>query len=325
MALRTARAGRRGTSGADLTINQLVNWDDIQMDAAFRAAETLPLEGMQNGGAHSVDIASHSLFNDANWKGFLPRGLPVRDTLERLSTGYAKRFWKKGDKFLGETIYLNGRILVKHLLEEVTINRRTNDLDPGRYILLSYTDPVFEHLFYDVMKRVSPDLILYRGYTGRFPDGKRGFSAPLARQFTFAQMGTADHDLLFKGGRVPTEDDLSGSWRVDAIATSNQATTIGTLRVSTDRSGTLQAVFTASPDSVHVLPDFVSEHFTGARYSALKKEARVVDATCIVGRWPTDIRGPFARLLFSGSRGLFHGDEERHERRFTMYYVLVRT
>ena len=53
--------------------------------------------------------------------------------------------------------------------------------------------------------------------------------------------------------------------------------------------------------------------------------ARVVDATYIVGRWPTDIRGPFAKLLFSGSLGLFHGDEERHARRFTMYYVLVRT
>jgi hypothetical protein len=324
MPLRKAQAGRRGTSGSDLEINELVNWDDVQMDTAFRAAETLPLEGMQNGGAHTVDVASHSLYNDAHWKGFFPKGLPVRATLERLSTGYAKRFWKKGGRFLGETIYLNGRILVNHLLEEITIDRRTNDLDPGRYILLRYTDPVFEQIFYDVMKRVSPDLILYRGYAGRFPDGKRGFSAPLARRFTFAQMGTADHEQLFNGGRVPTEEDLSGSWRLDAIATSNQGTTIGSLRVSRDRSGTLQGAFTASQNPDHLLPDFVSEHFTGDRYSTLTKECRVVDATYIVGRWTTDIRGPFAKLLFSGSLGLFHGDEAKSARRFTMNYVLVR-
>jgi hypothetical protein len=324
MALRKGRASGQGTSGSDLQIKELVDWDDVRLDAAFRAADTLPLEGLQNGGTHTVDVASQSLYNDANWKGFLPKGLPVRNTLERLSTGYAKRFWKKGGKFLGETIYVNGRILVNHLLEEVTIDRPTNDLDPGRYILLRYTDPVFEHLFYDVMKAVSPDLIVYRGYSGRFPDGRRGFTAPLARRFTFAQMGTADHELLFSGGRTPTEEDLSGSWRLDAIATSNQATTIGSLRISRDRSGTLQAAFTVSPNPDHILPDFVSEHFTGDRYSTLKKESRVVDATYIVGRWTTDIRGPFAKLLFSGSLGLFHGDEAKSPRRFTMNYVLVR-
>jgi hypothetical protein len=43
-----------------------------------------------------------------------------------------------------------------------------------------------------------------------------------------------------------------------------------------------------------------------------------------VGRWTTDIRGPFAKLLFSGSLGLFHGDEAKSPRRFTMNYVLVR-
>ena len=117
--------------------------------------------------------------------------------------GYAKRFWKQRGKYLGETIYLNGGILVKHALEEFTIERPTNDLDPGRYILLRYTDPVFEHVFYDVMKAVSPDLILYRGYTGRFPNGRRGLSAPLMRRFAFAQMGTADHALLFAGRVSP--------------------------------------------------------------------------------------------------------------------------
>lgn len=325
MALRKARVSTRGTSGSDLQIKELVDWDDARLEAAFQAADTLPLDTLVNSGAHSADVANQSLFNDAHWKGFLPKGLPVRDAFERLSTGYAKRFWRKGDKILGETIYVNGRILVNHLLEEVTIKRRTNDLDPGRYILLRYTDPVFENIFYDIMKAVSPDLILYRGYAGRYPSGRRGFSAPLARRFSFAQMGPTDHELLFSGGRAPKEDQLSGTWRVDAIATSNHPTTIGSLRLSRSRaSGTLQATFTESPDSPHNLPDFVGEHFTGAIYATLKKESRVVDATYIVGRWTMDIRGPFAKLLFSGSLGLFHGDEAKSARKFTMRYVLVR-
>ena len=84
------------------------------------------------------------------------------------------------------------------------------NLAPGRYTLLRYTDPVFEHIFYDVMKMVSPDLILYRGYAGRFPEGRRGLSAPLMRRFAFAQMGTADLARLFEGGSVPSEDDMIG-------------------------------------------------------------------------------------------------------------------
>jgi hypothetical protein len=324
MALGKAVEHGRGTSEHALQINELVEWDDVRMDAAFRAAQTLPLEGMQNRGTHAVDVATHGLYNDDHWKGFLPKGLAVRQTLERLSTGYAKRFWKSGDAFLGETLYVNGRILVNHTLEEITINRHTNDLDPGRYILLRYTDPVFEHIFYDVMKCVSPDLILYRGYAGRFPDGRRGFSAPLARRFTFAQMGTVDHEQLFTGGSVPTEDDVVGVWRLDAIATSNHPTTVGSLRVARNGAGALQATFSASPNPDHMLPDFVSEHFSGECDSTLSRECRVVDATYVVGRWTTDIRGPFAKLLLSGALGIFHGDETNRGGTFTMYYVLVR-
>jgi hypothetical protein len=51
--------------------------------------------------------------------------------MTRLATGYAKRFWKQGRRYLGETLYLDGRILVHHSLEELTIDRPTDDLDPG--------------------------------------------------------------------------------------------------------------------------------------------------------------------------------------------------
>lgn len=311
----------------DLRVNEIVDWTDAQLDDAFRRAETLPLDDRwANAGEHRVDVDRHDIYNDANWKGYVPRDLPIRNVFARLSTGYAKRFWKQRGKFLGETIYVNGAILVKHSLEEVTIDRPTNDLDPGRYILLRYTDPVFEHVFYDIMKLVGPDLILYRGYTGRFPDGRRGLTAPLMRRYTFEQMGTADHTLLFAGGAIPTEDDMLGAWRLDAIANSNQATAVARLQFDRTADGQLRSVCDTSAISHNLLlPAFVSEHFQGDAFAALQHEIRRIDREYVVGRWTTDIRGPYAKMLVAGSPGLFHAEKPKvGPRRFSLYYVLTR-
>lgn len=311
---------------SNLRPEEIVDWTDSQLDDAFRQAETLPLDGLANIGEHRIDVAHHDIYNDENWKGFLPKGLPIRDLLERLSTGYAKRFWKQKDQFLGETLYLNGGILVKHALEEVTIDRPTNDLAPGRYLLLRYTDPVFEHIFYDVMKAVSPDLILYRGYLGRFPEGRRGLTAPLMRRFTFAEMGTTDHTVLLAGGSTPADDDLLGAWQLEAIATSNHLTRVARLQVSRTAGGDLHAVCdTSATGQDLLLPHFVSEHFQGDAFAALRDELRKVDDEYLVGRWTTDIRGLYAKLLRAGSPGLFHVEKlERMPRRFSMSYVLRR-
>lgn len=312
---------------SDLRPEEIVDWTDAQLDEVFRRAETLPIDVLVNAGGHRVDVARHDIYNDAHWKGFLPKGLPIRDMFERLATGYAKRFWRQKERYLGETIYLNGGILVKHALEEVTIDRRTNDLDPGHYVLLRYTDPVFEHMFYDVMKIVTSDLILYRGYLGRFPDGRRGLTGPLMRRFTFAQMGTADHAALFEGGSAIAEDDLMGSWQIDAIATSNHLVRVAQLEVTRTVAGQVSGVCDSTAGGQNViLPTFVAEHFQGDVFSSLRAEARRVDAEYIVGRWTTDIAGPYAKLLLGGSAGLFHVERRKGaRRRFTMHYVLRRT
>lgn len=317
----------RHSPAADFPLGDIVNWTDGALDEAFRGADTIPLgDAWVNAGGHSIDADRHELFNDAHWKGFLPKDIPIRGAMERLSTGYAKRFWKRRDEFLGETIYVNGAILVNHALEDLTLDRPVNDLQPGRYVLLKYTDPVFEHIFYDVMKLVSPDLILYRGYAGRFPEGRRGFSAPLMRRFAFAQMGTADHSQLFSGGTAPTEDDMMGTWQLDAIATSNQPTSVA--RVTFDRTaeGRLRSASdsTASDHNL-VLPKFVSEHFDGEIFGNLQNEIRKIDSTFMVGRWTTGITGPFAKMLLAGSPGLFHVRKGRDRpRRFDFYYLLTR-
>ena len=211
----TWRSGDETAPRLEVDPNQLVNSTDSELDEIFRRSATLPIDQLMNAGERHVDLASQTIYNDAHWKGWVPKDLPLDEVFSRLSTGYAKRFWKRRNEFLGETLYLSGRIKVKHALEEIAIDRVTNDLDPGRYILLRYTDPVFEHVFYDVMRALNEGVILYRGYTGRYPDGRRGLTGLLMRGYTFAQMGVEDHKLLCRPPRSRPEirSPARGAWR----------------------------------------------------------------------------------------------------------------
>jgi hypothetical protein len=295
---------------------------DDELAATFRSVSTLPLDTVVNAGGHVVDLATRTIFNDEYFKGWLPRGLVLRDIFTRLSTGYAKRFWKQGNRYLGETLYLDGRIKVKHSLEEFTLDQPTNDLDPGTYILLRYTDPVFEHLFYDVMKAPTEGVIVYGGYSGRFPDGKRGFTGVLMRRYSFAELGVRDHEELFKSGKRPVAEALAGTWRLDAIATSNHAVHVGTVTVTESEGRTLvQCEPIAAPDVL--VPSFLAEHFTTASAAKLQRELRVVDGQTIVGTWHAEVSPLYARFV-SASPGLFHRSGSRDERRYTLRYVLTK-
>jgi hypothetical protein len=269
-----------------------------------------------------VDVATRRIFNDEYWKGWLPRGLPVRDIFTRLATGYAKRFWKQGKKYLGETLYLDGNILVKHELEELTIDRPTDDLDPGQYILLRYTDPVFEHLFYDVMRAADDGVIIYGGYNGRFPGGKRGFTGVLMRRYSFAELGERDHQQLFRKGTRPTRESLKRDWQMDAVTTSNHATRVGTLSF-VESAGKLAARFDTIGNPAVLVPSFVVEHFNAGDASKIERELRRVDEQTIVGTWTADISPLYARFV-SAFPGLFHRDGQKGSRRYTMRYLLTR-
>ena len=213
-------------AGALVDPHRLAGATDPELADVFRQVTTLPVATIINEGGHQMDVAARTIFNDENWKGWVPRGLILRDIFARLGTGYAKRFWKQGNRYLGETLYVDGRIRVQHLLEEITLDRPVNDLGPGKYILLRYTDPVFEHLFYDVMRAADDGVILYGGYTGRFPEGKRGLTALLMRRYSIAELGARDHEQLVRKAKRPPKDFLNGVWRLAVVGTSNHATLI---------------------------------------------------------------------------------------------------
>src|SRR5688572_19479164 len=218
--------GAAAPAGNVVDPHRLAQASDPELADVFRRVATLPLETFVNDGGHRIDLAARTIFNDEHWKGWLPKGLVLRDIFARLATGYAKRFWKQGNRYLGETLYLDGRIKVKHSLEELTLDRPVDDLDPGKYILLRYTDPVFEHIFYDVMKAADAGVIVYGGYSGRFPGGKRGFTGALMRRYSFAELGERDHEQLVKKGKRLTAGATNGLWRGEVVGTPHPPTPV---------------------------------------------------------------------------------------------------
>ena len=291
-------------SSSDLDPTWLAEATNDQLAEKFRRMTTLPLEQIMNAGGHQVDIATRTIFNDEYFKGWLPKGLrlPLRDIMTRLSTGYAKRFWKQGQRYLGETLYLDGRILVKHSLEEFTIDRPTNDLDPGKYILLRYTDPVFEHIFYDVMRAGNDGVIVYGGYSGKFPEGTRGFNGVLMRRYSFAQLGVRDHQQLFlKGDRV-APGALKGTWRLSGITTANHATPIADLTFARGADGKTAVRCEEVSKPEVPIPSLVLDHFTASDAAAAR--TRIAKGRCQDHCWPVGRRYQSAiravHLGFSG-------------------------
>jgi hypothetical protein len=326
---RGAEAGSSAAASPTGTLadpHRLAEATDAELADVFRKVTTLPLEIFVNEGGHRVDLAARTIFNDEHWKGWLPKGLtlPLRDIFARLATGYAKRFWKQGNRYFGETLYVDGRIRLKHALEEFTLDRRVNDLDPGKYILLRYTDPVFEHLFYDVMKAADDGVIVYGGYTGLFPDGKRGFTGTLMRRYSFAELGERDHEHLMRKGKRPAKDALKGRWRIDVVTTSNHATPIAHLSFVQKTGGKVGIQCEPVDHPVVLVPAFVIEHFSADDSTALARELRWIDDQTMVGTWKPEISSLYARFV-AATPGLFRRVADKTSGRHTMRHMLTRT
>jgi len=306
--------------------SDLVGARDEVLERLFqRSAHIGSLEKLANSGAFEIDIPARQIRNDVCWKGYLPRGLPLNDLSNRLFSGYYKRIWKEGSRWRGITGYMDGRVPVDHTLEEITIEKRTNDLDPGRYILLRYTGPL-EHVFYDIMKMVSDDIVLYRGYTGPFPHGVRGFTAPLLRGYGFKHMSALDHQQLFAMGTAPEPQDLDGTWRLDAIANSNHAPGIAWLRFDAKPDGRLEArCQLLNGIEGLVMPNFLTDHFQTHNFTPFHDEIRKLDDGLMVGKYVTELPAGLSRLMPAGSLGLLHAEPAAEGRtRVGFYYLMTR-
>ncbi len=301
---------------------EVIQLRDLEVDQLYRRCPTLGIDEIVNSGVRRIDIANRRIYNDCYWKGFLPKGLLLGELAAHLFTGYNKKFWREDNNIVGATLFVDDRVPLRHSLEEVVIDQRTNDLDPGRYILLRYIDPPFD-IFYDMMKVVNENLIIYRGYTGEYPNGRRGFDGIAVRTYGFDQMMVEDHREFFQNGAIPQKEDLTGVWQLDVISNANHSRSVGWIQFSLQPDGRLESrCQVLGLLEGFLLPQSVRDHFRVSNFTTFEAELRKVDAGFLVGKFLTHVPEDLLKLMSSRPIGIFQSEAGSDQ--FGFYYILSR-
>ncbi len=299
---------------------EVINLHDAELDLLFQRCPSMGIDELINTGQRRIDIANRRIFNDSYWKGFLPKGLILGELADGLFTGYNKKFWRERDKVSGATLYVDNRIPLNHALEEVVLEERTNDLDPGRYILVRYTDPPFD-IFYDMLKIVNEGMIIFRGYTGEYPNGHRSFDGVGVRSYGFDQMTVEDHRDLFQNGTMPQKQDLQGIWQLDIIANVRHTRRIGWIQFDLKPDGRLESRYQLLGLLEGLfIPQPIQEHFQMPDFTTFGDEIRKVDEKLLVGRFMTHLPSEVLAILGGQSLGIFQ--PEPNSDQFGFYYIL---
>ena len=311
-------------SFAGVKSRAIIERPDAELERLFRGVPSLAIDACLNKGQKGqriVDVAKREILNDEYWKGFFPKGHILNRMSAAIFTGFKKRFFKEGNQYKGITSDTDGRINARNTLEELNLEKRTGDLDPGRYILLRYIDPPWQG-FYDVFRIVNDDLMLGRVYMGEYPNGTRLFTFPMCRRYGFVQMTVEDHQWLWDHGSTPSKQDMNGVWRMDAISNANHSGGVAHLGFDLKPDGRLESRYLLMGLLEGLLtPTFVSDHFQLHDFTPFHDEIRKVDQDFLVGRYVVDLPAALAGAIPAGSLGILHQEGGR----FGFYYTLTRT
>ncbi len=258
-----------------------------ELERIFTHAETKGIEIMVNTGERSFDLGKGLIRNDTVWKGFFPRGHILNQVSTAFYTGFKKKFSRTAGGYIGVTSDADERINVRNTLEEVSIKERTGTLDPGKYILLRYTDPPWS-AFYDIFKVIHNDLLIGRVYLGAFPRGKRLFTFPMTRVYGLDNITVDDHHALYQSASAPTKEQLAGLWEMHAVANARNTGTVAYLKFDLKPDGRLEARyrFLGLLEGM-VEPVFAQDHFQMNDFTPFHDEIRYVDKDFLVGKYTT--------------------------------------
>ncbi|MCS6952198.1 MAG: GMC family oxidoreductase [Bryobacterales bacterium] len=309
---------------ATVDAKEMLGWSEAELDRLFRRATTKPLDWMLNSGERTIDPAAGRIRNDVFWKGFFPKGHVLNSMSAAIFTGFKKRFFRKNGTYAGITSDTDDRIQARNTLEEIELTQRTGDLEPGRYILLRYTDPPWQG-FYDVFKVIQENLLIGRVYLGVYPHGLRLFTFPMLREYGFEQMTAEDHRELWKMGAKPTKEDLHGVWRMDVISNANHAVSLAWLKFDLKPDGRLESRYQLlGLLEGLVTPSFAANHFQLHDFTPFHDEIRKIGPDRMIGKYVMKAPAGVAALLPAVSLGLFHVEDTEEGRRLGMYYLLER-
>lgn len=314
-----------GVSVARIDPRSVAAWTEEELDRLFRRSVSKPVEWMLNSGRRDIDLASGLIRNDAYWKGFFPKGHVLNAMSAAIFTGFQKRFFRRDGRIGGVTSDTDDRIQARNTVEEVELAERTGDLDPGRYILLRYTDPPWQG-YYDVFKVIQENLLVGRVYLGVFPHGLRLFTFPMVREYGFDAMTVEDHRRLWDMGARPEKAELDGAWRMDVISNANHAVSLAYLKFELKADGRLESRYQLlGLVEGLVTPSFTANHFQLHDFTPFHDEIRRITADLMVGKWVAPAPAGAAGVFPAASLGLFHVEETEQGRRFGFYYLLHRT
>lgn len=306
---------------------EAIKLKERDLERLFSRAQTLGLEKMVNQGEVSIDTEKGVIRNDTVWKGFFPRG----HILNRLSTAFfasfKKRFTKtEAGKFIGVTSDADGRINANNTLEVITITDREGTLEPGKYILLRYTDPEWSG-FYDIFKVINEDLLIGRVYLGDFPRGLRLFTFPMTRVYGLDNMTVADHQSIYRSASVPTKEQLDGLWEMRLVANANNTGTVAYLKFDLKPDGRLEAryQFLGLLEGM-AEPVFGQDHFQLNDFTPFHDEIRFVNRDLLIGKYTTISPPGLMHLFGPNSLGIFHQETSAGGTpQFSFFYSLTRS
>jgi len=303
---------------------EVITYTQPELETLFRRSAPLPIDKIVNQpGPPTIDVAARTIQDNSYWKGFFPKGHILNTLSSAIFTGFKKTFQKQGDQYVGVTSDTDGRIQAHNGLKEITVDRQTGALAPGKYILLNYLDPQWAG-FYDVLKVVSEDLVIGWACAGSYPNGAHIMTFAMSRRYGFSQMTVDDHDQLFDAGSVPTAQELNGVWQMDIISNNNQLTQAAYLQFDLKPDGTLQSnyQFFGLMEGL-VVPSFTRDHFQLNDFTMFHDEIRKVSDDIFVGRYITDSLPDLTSLFNGQNLGIFHIVPGSNQ--FGFYYTLSRT
>ena len=291
---------------------EVIASSEAELEKLFRRLPCLPIESLVNSDEPpEIDLSTGTIRNNAYWKGFFPKGHILNAMSSAIFTGFKKTFSKKGKKYVGITSDTDGRITAHNSLEEITMDRKTGTLEPGKYILLRYLDALWAG-FYDILKPISEDLVIGRVYLGEYPNGARLFTFVMSRKYGLAQMTVNDHTALFQSGSVPSAQELDGVWRMDLVSNNNHLGRAAYLEFDPKPDGRLEARFQLMGLMEGlVVPSFVQDHFRLNDFTPFHDEIRKASDNLLVGRYVTGAQPDLASL--GANLGILHsvpGDEQ---------------
>lgn len=297
---------------------------ESELEKIFRRCVTLPIEKILNqAGPPQPDLATHTIRNNAYWKGFFPKGHILNTMSSAIFTGFKKEFHKRGNQYVGLTSDTDDRIKAHNSLEEITMDRQTGTLEPGKYILLRYLDPQWA-AFYDILKVINEDLIVGRVYLGAYPNGIRVFTFSMTRKYSFAHMTVVDHNMLFAAGSPPSKEDLDGVWQMDVVSNNNTLSSAAYLAFELKPDGRLESRYQLMGlIEGLVMPSFTQDHFQLNDFTPFHDEIRKVDNNLMIGKYVTGILPDLSSLFNGPNLGILHSIPGSRE--FGFYYTLSRT